>query len=275
MRLALICCAFLAANITMGIGGVSPNLAQEQAIPARSLVVANHLRNLKFEKVSSGISALKALAPNGVELIVLRLKPTKFQFYLALPDNRSGEWVEDIGKRKNAQIVFNGGFFSIDKRGHKNPVGLLAKGKVKYSSAWKKSGGYLYIRDGNISIVPTKGNPVPVGDWVLQSKPVLIEPGGKWAMNTNKAIAKKRTIVCMDGDGDLIIMAIVGGGLSLYEAGWLMRDTSVGGYFGCNSAIAMDGGGSTQIWVKDRPDLSFGGQTPVHNSVIIRLQQPK
>ena len=49
-----------------------------------------------------------------------------------------------------------------------------------------------------------------------------------------------------------------------------MREPEMGGFFNCDSAIAMDGGGSTQIWVKGRPDLSYAGNTPVHNAVVIQ-----
>jgi exopolysaccharide biosynthesis protein len=262
----------IATALPIGYLGVVSVRAQEKNIPPRSLLVAEHLRTLSFKKVVPGIQALKIIASNGVELIALRLKPDGLKFVLALQASAQGEWVSDMGMRHNGQVAFNGGFFSINKKGEKLPVGLLMKNNVLYSSRWKKSGGYLVFREGDISILQTSGNPAPVGDAVLQSKPVLIEPGAKWAMNTNRAVPKKRTMVCVDKAGDVIVVAIISGGLSLYEAGWLMREPEVGGYFGCDGAIAMDGGGSTQIWVKDRPDLSFSGETPVHNGVVIQLQ---
>ncbi len=256
--------------VVLAMSNGSASLANEETIPPRALLVANHLRALPFENVSTGISAIKTVASNGIELIALRIKPAGYNFELIKQSSPQGNRVNEMGSRHDAQIAFNGGFFKINKKGHKVPVGLLTIDDTRYSSAWKKSGGYLIFRDGNVSILETAGNSVPVGEKILQSKPVLIEPGGIWAMNTNRAIPKKRTLVCIDDTGDFVVLAIVGGGLSLFEAGWLMRSKKVGGFFNCDSAIAMDGGGSTQIWVKDRPDLSFSGETPVHNAVIIR-----
>ncbi len=263
---------FVFMLFAMAMGNGPACLANDEIIPPRALLVANHLRTLSFESVSPGITAIKTVASNGIELIALRIKSTGHKFELIQQSNPQGNRVDEMGKGNDAQIAFNGGFFKINKDGHKVPVGLLAIDDKRYSSAWKKSGGYLIFRGGNISILETAGNPVPVAEEILQSKPVLIEPGGNWAMNTNRAIPKKRTLVCIDDAGDFIVMAIVGGGLSLFEAGWLMRSKRVDGFFGCDSAIAMDGGGSTQIWVKDRPDLSFSGETPIHNGVIIRQQ---
>ena len=250
--------------------GVVVSAAQNHSAPPRTLLVTNHLKTQKYTEIVRGISVIKTRAPGGVELIALRVEQNNFKFGLVKQRNDWGNWVEDTGKQENALVAFNGGFFSINKEIHRIPVGLLKIDNVKYSSAWKKSGGYLVFKESGLAILPTAGNSVPRDPIVLQSKPTLIEPGGKWAMNTNRAIAKKRTLVCIDENGDTIVLAIVGGGLSLYEAGWLMRGQDIGGFFNCDSALAMDGGGSTQIWVKDRPDLSYTGETPVHNAIIIR-----
>jgi exopolysaccharide biosynthesis protein len=265
-RIIILICLF--AALVAGIG--RPVLANADSIPPRALLVSKHLQNVSFKEVLPGITAIKTIVSNGIALIALRIKPSIFRFSVTKQFNPEGNWVEEMGKEQNANIAFNGGFFKISKKSHKIPVGLLVIEDTKYSSAWKKSGGYLVFRDGNISILQTAGNPVPQADRVLQSKPVLIEPGGTWAMNTNRAIPKKRTLVCIDGEGDFIVVVIVDGGLSLFEAGWLMRGKDVGGFFNCDSAIALDGGRSTQIWVKDRPDLSFGGGTTVQNAVIIQ-----
>ena len=244
--------------------------AQQNLAPLRGKTVAEYLRILSFEDVARGVRAMKGLAPNGVELVALRIDPEKVRFTLVLSDTPLGERVDKLGRLHKGLIAFNGGFFQIDKKGRKLPVGLLKKSDIEYSQAWKKSGGYLVFDNDGISILATSGNPIPKAGEVLQSKPVLIEPNGKWAMNTNRKIRKRRTIVCIGRAGEITIVAIAGSGLSLYEAGWIMRGKNVGGYFDCDSALAMDGGGSTQIWVKDRPDLSFGGITPIHNAIIIR-----
>ena len=255
---------------TFGTWAGRPALANTDGIPARALLVSKHLQNVPFEEVVPGIAAVKTIVSNGIALIALRIKPGVFRFDLIKQYDLKGNWVEEFGKDHDANIAFNGGFFKISKKSHKIPVGLLVIDGTQYSSAWKKSGGYLIFRDGKISILQTVGNMVPNAEGILQSKPVLIEPGGNWAMNTNRPIPKKRTLVCIDNNGDFVVMVIIDGGLSLFEAGWLMRSSDVGGFFNCDSAIAMDGGRSTQIWVKNRPDLSYGGGTTIQNAVIIQ-----
>ena len=265
----------LRSVLTVGVGLTAlfwsdPPIRSQEIAPPRAASVAMQLQAETFDEVAPGITGVKVRSGDGVEVVALRIKASLFQFDLVAQETGFGEVVEGYGQRTGAIVAINGGFFSINKKGNKHPVGLFSKNQVHYSQPWRKSGGYLIFVNGEISIVPTFGNPVPDGDAVLQSKPTLIEPGGKWAMNTNQAIAKKRTLVCRDKSGDVVIVAIVGGGLSLFEAGWLMREPEMGGFFNCDSAIAMDGGGSTQIWVKGRPDLSYAGNTPVHNAVVIQ-----
>jgi exopolysaccharide biosynthesis protein len=49
-----------------------------------------------------------------------------------------------------------------------------------------------------------------------------------------------------------------------------MRDPAQGGAFSCDSALALDGGGSTQLWVAGREDLAIAGETRVHNALIVQ-----
>ncbi|MCB1429282.1 MAG: phosphodiester glycosidase family protein, partial [Nitratireductor sp.] len=98
-------------------------------------------------------------------------------------------------------------------------------------------------------------------------------PGGKWAMNTNQQKLRPRTIVCTFGNDSFLLAVISGSGMSLYEAGWLMRDAGVGGYFGCDAALAMDGGGSTQLWVSSDTSLGIVGETPVNNALVVKRRK--
>ncbi len=259
------------ATIFLGLSFLPVN-SQDETGPAKALLVADHIRGMAFSAVGEGVKGLRTTAANGVEIIALRIDATRHKFALQRQSSGEGLRVEDAGENGGILIAFNGGFFGINDKGVKYPVGLFAQNNIRQSTPWHKTGGYLVINKGAVSIVPTLNNPVPVGEEVVQSKPHLIEPGGKWAMNTNGLIPKKRTIICQDRSGDIVVVAVIGGGLSLYEAGWLMRGHDVGGYFDCDTALAMDGGGSTQIWVKDRPDLSFSGETPVHNVIVIEPQ---
>ena len=58
--------------------------------------------------------------------------------------------------------------------------------------------------------------------------------------------------------------------LSLYEAGWALRGEEWGGWFDCDSAIALDGGGSTQLYVEQHSKFTVLGDTPVHNAFVVK-----
>ncbi len=243
--------------------------ARSEQVPSRVDAVVAYLKTQSFATILPGFSAFRTTNAAGVGLIALRISPDMFNFKLLKQVTDNGDWVAEAGQRENAIVAFNGGFFGINNAGKKFPVGLLKIDGVEYSQAWRKSGGYLIFGDNGPQILPTSNKSMLNVPSILQSKPNLIEPGGKWAMNTNQGFSEKRTLICNDVNGNTIVVIVFAGGLSLYEAGWLMREESVGGYFNCDTALAMDGGGSTQIWVKDHPELSFAGETPVQNLIAV------
>ena len=71
----------------------------------------------------------------------------------------------------------------------------------------------------------------------------------------------------------MLIVLVSGQGLSLFEAGWLLRGENWGGWFDCDSAIALDGGGSTQLYVADHPEMTIEGATPVQNALVVKRKQ--
>ncbi|MCU0789818.1 MAG: phosphodiester glycosidase family protein, partial [Nitratireductor sp.] len=178
------------------------------------------------------------------------------------------------GPRAGALIAVNGGFFGERTEGKGlYPVGLLRIGGKIRSPNWRTAGGYILFGEKGVSIAASSAEVPDEPKTILQSKPLMIEPGGKWAMNTNQALWRPRTLLCTLDGGVAVLVVLSGSGMSLYEAGWLMRPAGVGGTFGCDAALALDGGGSTQLWVEGRDDLSVRGETPVHNSLVVRRRE--
>ncbi|MGI9400244.1 MAG: phosphodiester glycosidase family protein [Rhizobiaceae bacterium] len=249
------------------VGAAAQNAIQ--MAPERSRMVVEALQNSEWKPLKSGMDGMEVQA-GSVSLMALRIDPSKFAFSLMVQSGPDGERVENFGERSNAVVAINGGFF-----GEKEPgkdlfsVGYLKIGKLRHSKAWSKSGGYLVIRDGNLAIVPTMAGVPKNAEAILQSKPLLIEPGGIWAMNTNQSNMRRRSIVCLQKDNTAILVVVTGLGMSLFEAGWLMREGTVGGYFDCDSALALDGGGSTQIWMRNEKLSGVRGENAVHNALLI------
>lgn len=238
--------------------------------PPRSLVAMQALMAAEFDLLEPGLELMRA-SGGGILLTVLRIDQRKFRFGIETQTSPDGERVDAFGRRADAVIAVNGGFFG-EKAPQKAlyPVGILRVGGEVFSANWAKTGGYLLFGKAGLSIAKS-ADPAPAAPaTVLQSKPLVIEPGGQWAMNTNQENWRPRTLVCSLPDNKILLLLVWGGGMSLYEAGWLLRPTSDGGLFGCDAALALDGGSSTQLWVDGREELAIAGETAVHNALVIK-----
>jgi exopolysaccharide biosynthesis protein len=265
--------ASLQLVMVAGIWCVWPSLASAQDIserPARTSEAVNALKNSEWRELEEGLSLLQASTALGTRLTVLKIDSDHFRFSVEQQNLPEGERADDVIERSEALLVVNGGFFRIRKDNGLFPVGLLMDDGEAISSPWLSSGGFVSISaDGNIAISESEtGVPNNVRE-AIQSRPVLIAPGGKWAMRTNANLQERRTLLCLLGDGSIILMVVSGGGLSLYEAGWLLRGTARGGLMGCDAAIALDGGGSTQLSVRGHPGLDVTGFSPVQNFLAV------
>jgi len=180
--------------------------------------------------------------------------------------------IRAVGEEAGAVVAANAGFFASTGSRLYSVGYLRLNGEVK-SKGWNDAGGILSFKPDGIELIPThKG--IPGGDFdVIQSKPMLIEPGGKWAMGSNSGLAKPRTVICTTTGGDVILSAVTRFGLTLYEAGWLMRSKEDGGFFDCDAALAFDGGRSTQIWYSGDQKYSSSGISPVHNFFVVRQKE--
>jgi exopolysaccharide biosynthesis protein len=252
-----------------------PAHAQErlEGVPERTEKVAAALANAVWERLNSGLEVLRSDA-GAVRVIALRIDTSLYEFSVEVQSGPDGERVIDFGARKDADIAINGGFFG-EKEPGKNlfSVGYLQiDGKV-LSRPWLNSGGFLVLQDGKPAIFPSDGGVPKLPGSKIQSKPLLIESGGRWAMNTDLRNLRRRSLVCLQSDSQVVLVVISGIGMSLYEAGWLLRETRSGGFFGCDAALALDGGGSTQLWVRDNDSLNVIGENPVHNALLLKRRQ--
>ena len=239
-------------------------------VPPRTKMTVEALKAASWEQHEPGLRTLRVSTPAGLVMTAFGIDPERFSFSIEQQSIPEGERVAAVGERTNADIVVNGGFFSIDDDGNLSPVGYLRISGNRLSRGWPDAGGFITLRNGVPGLVPVASG-TPKGNFdVLQSKPLMIEPGRKWAMRTNRGNLKFRTLLCIMDNGEIVISTITRGGLSLFEAGWLMRSQKSGGFFDCDSAIALDGGRSTQMWVKERPDWFFSGFSPVQNFLVVR-----
>lgn len=265
--LAMAAALFFAAATAVAQDSAAPPVEP----PIATIEAAARLGAALWQPIEPGLEVLTADAGHGARVFAFRISPEKFRFEIAVQTQAGGERVGALGERNRAVLAVNGGFFGeTESGGLLFPVGLLRVKGRNLGQVWPQAGGFLALGDDEVRIVPSRDGPPREPRFLIQSKPMLIEPGGMWAMNSNSGPPRPRTLICRQPDGEVVLAVVHGLGLNLFEAGWLLRARGEGGYFGCDAAIALDGGGSTQLWVSGRDDLAVDGETPVHNALLVR-----
>jgi len=205
----------------------------------------------------------------------LRNKNVRVRFARAKGRERTGV----IASRTKAVAAVNGGYFN--SKG--NPVGLLRiDGKTLATNVgerWASIG-----IDAKERIVILRG---PKGDWktvshAMGAGPILVQ-GGKIDVGSGFAHEKgrhPRTIVGLTRRNHLLLVTVDGrtpssAGMNCRQLAQLMID------LGCVSALNLDGGGSTAMWVRGEPDkgivsnpsdnrkFDHAGERAVSNVVLI------
>lgn len=238
--------------------------------PSHASEAVAALEKAQWERLEDGLELIQVNTALGTRIDAIRIDREQYYFKIVEQNRPNGERVRRVQRRLGAAVVVNGGFFKITKDSNLEPVGMLILDGEARSDPWSVSGGYIALdHQGTASITLSPEGPPMWARHAVQTRPVLIEPGGRWAMNTNGTELEHRTLFCLLPDGDAVIVVVHGGGLTLFEAGWLLRAGKWGGYFGCDSAIALDGGGSSQIAVSEREDLYIPGVTRVQNFLAV------
>ncbi|MBO6815664.1 MAG: phosphodiester glycosidase family protein [Rhizobiaceae bacterium] len=246
--------------------------AQEKLtdIPNATEKMVSALNSTQWSNLESGIDVIRAMTGNGTVLTAYRISPSDFSFSIVTQENSSGSRARDIGEREGAVLATNAGFFAESLSGSLYPIGYLRLNGDVLSKGWESDGGLISLDEKTLMLTPTHAGIPKNSKDVLQSRPMLIEPDGRWAMGSNLGEVKNRTVLCKQKDGNIVIALVTRVGMSLFEAGWIMREPAVGGFFDCDSAIALDGGRSTQVWYSGDENYSFPGLVPVHNFFVVR-----
>lgn len=247
--------------------------ANDEDVPLKVRDVVKALNATQWDELEEGLSAIRTLTQNSISITAFRISPENFDFAIELQDDPAGSGVREIGEQVGAVVISNAGFFAVNNASKLFPIGYLRLNNETLSKGWKYDGGTLSLKDGAVELSPTHAG-IPQGEFnVIQSKPMLIEPGGKWAMSSNSGLPKPRTMICTLANGDIILATVNRAGLTLYEAGWVMRNTKDGGFFNCDAALAFDGGRSTQIWYSGDEKYYYRGISPVHNFFVVTQKE--
>ena len=124
------------------------------------------------------------------------------------------------------------------------------------------------------SIVWAKDSINPMDyDLAIQCGPVIVEPGGIMGIYENDFYRANRSVIGI-ADGKVVIAVVAGEnntGLSLYEFAYMLRTPQDKGGLGCDVALNLDGGFSSQVsFCYNNVVVGVDGLWRVNSAVVVR-----
>ncbi|GAB1420646.1 hypothetical protein MASR2M15_07550 [Anaerolineales bacterium] len=201
-----------------------------------------------WETIAAGMER-RIVYPNdelSLQMVVIRIDPQLFHFRAHADPGAPktvGEW-RDLYSA--AELIINANFFDPAYQ----ILGLLISDAVVYGNPYTTRGGTFYVGadQRTVSMVYNLDSPYQGGDYwqAVQAFPMLVYNGQAIYFNENDVRPSRRTVIAMDWDGKVLIMATPVFGLGLYPLGQYLAQSDLN----LMHAFNLDGGGSTLMWVK-------------------------
>lgn len=201
----------------------------------------------------------------------------EFRLRVALQKVSTGSHVRDLIDGPPDVFAINGGFFERDRKGTLTPSGLVIMRGNEISPEQERAGsGIIYSGAGGVGIGYRKdltGHGMMAE--AIQVGPIIVDAGGKVGVSNTRHDRQNRSAVCLK-PGVFVIVA-VDGGLSLYQLAQLLAAPESEGGFGCDIAINLDGGPSTQASERaGGRHIDLPGGTTVQNALLVSAKpQPQ
>jgi uncharacterized protein YigE (DUF2233 family) len=206
----------------------------------------------KWEHITEDLEIAQVTVPvNSLlssELLFLRTSLQRYR--VAILQASDFGWrrttVAALGKASKAAVAINANFF--DEQGR--PLGLvLSRGIL--SQGIHKGGSTLsgIFQSGTAGLnILNRSDFIPAGvSDAIQAGPRLVHDGGKVRGIREPSSFSRRSGVCLDAQGRLLIFGVSSGllGVSLEQ----LQDELLRPAIGCVEALNLDGGGSAQLWI--------------------------
>lgn len=233
------------------------------------------LRKASREKFDSGFLVKKIYSkPYNMRIFAVWIDPHRYHITIQKQNSLYGNSVSDFLSQHNGILAINGGPYNSDREQRLTPVGLLIVNKVKYGDVSTDHSGSLIINNGKPRILRTR-DLIAVNnyEYALQSRPLLVDPGGIFGINENTFIRANRSAVALAGN-EILLVAISGergNGLSLYEFAKILHTKESDGGFQCDVALNLDGGPSTQmVFEINNNKEELKGLWNVQNAIVVQ-----
>ena len=261
---------FLASLMLAGVLSAPAAVAESlEAGTDRLSQLHELLAKATWQRIQPGVEGLSVVDPQLAELHAYRLAQKTVQMRMLTALQPEGSGADQVGRASNAQLVINGGYFAFGSGTAMKPTGLLI---VDGTTLWPRSGchacsGVLFAdKDGlHIDFAPKIASASGVRS-ALQVGPLLVHPGGAVGIRSAGGPRAPRSAVCISGNHIIVLAAL--SPLTLFELAKLLQAPAEEGGFGCERAINLDGGPSTQMFVNMPGHAeTLGLPQPVQNFV--------
>jgi uncharacterized protein YigE (DUF2233 family) len=209
-------------------------------------------------------------AKYGIRIHVFDFEQARFAMRIAEQKVATGSHATDFLEGTDDVFVINGGFFERDGSDRLSPSGLLIiDGKVVAEEHQRAGSGVIHVEADGVAITRRRDfrDRARVRH-ALQVGPLLVDPGGIKGIYKNDVERHDRSAICLRGTS--FTAFVVEGGISLFQFADLLSRPRDGGGFGCDIAINLDGGPSTQAVLRaGAARREICGGTTVENAIVV------
>lgn len=269
----------LAAMVaSAAVAAEAPKKPDAKALPepALSLLLASGKAARSAPLIAGLDYRLIAVPAFGLKIHAFAFDASRFRLRTVQQSEATGNRAADFLQRPEDVFAIDGGFFEKDDDGALSPSGLLVVDGAKVAPENKRAGsGILHVRDGGVAIAyRDKAPPAGTMDSAVQVGPILVDPGGKVGIYTNQGDRRRRSAICLR-PGEVVAVVVDGDGLSLFQLANLLAIPLDKGGVGCDVAINLDGGPSTQaIYRGGGRTIAIDGESTVQNGLVVSVPKP-
>ena len=232
-----------------------------------SLWIGQLLPLAPCDSIDTGVCASKLALrhENGVpfELVIIAVDPSAAEVRVLVNDEstQSKAFVDEMAKRAHAVAAINAGFF--DENG---ALGLVLQESHELRPA-NRASSFLVVKDGTVHIRKDSLSGAVEG---IQSGPLLLidgKPYGDAGQRANETEIARRSAAAVSKGGRLLLTSTNAdvGGLTIAQLAAVLRGLDA------QHALALDGGGSTQLYVRNKNySVSGWDRVPVALGVFPR-----
>ncbi|MGI9415216.1 MAG: TIR domain-containing protein [Hyphomicrobiales bacterium] len=241
--------------------------------PMPSLFAA--LQRAKWSRIADGLGWLHTELPSyDLTVYAWAVDPTRFRIETAAQLEDTGSTATDIHQASGALLTVAGGFYETDAKYRLSPAGMLVVDGLVLNGFVEGAGsGLILAKDGTVGIDWARAHADDPDLWsAIQAGPMVVDPGGINGINSNDYNRLSRLAVGL-ADGHVIFVAVRSEqeGLSLYELGEILSRKKQQGGFGCERALNLSGGPTSQVsFHHGSHNLDIAGLWPLQNALIVK-----